>query len=278
MRLVTEAGIEAIKALTLSEDQIQQLAAKTAAYMDTQHKIAPPESPYAKRLQRLVAQHQKVEGHSFQCKAYISPQINAFALADGNIRFYSGLMDMLNDEELLFVLGHEMGHVFHEHTQEKMQLALAGRALRKGLASQQNILGDLARSGLGGFAEQLFNAQFSQEEEKQADDFGLQFMKQKGYNPAMAVSALKKLATLGSDHSFLSTHPAPEKRAKRLQSRLQESVRPKQKKGVMQRAWDLVQYGIQWVLDLLQDLLGNDQVPGEQAAGVREKECSRNLS
>jgi len=37
----------------------------------------------------------------------------------------------------------------------------------------------------------------------------LAFLQNKGYDPAGAVSALRKLATLGNDHSLLSNHPAP---------------------------------------------------------------------
>lgn len=44
----------------------------------------------------------------------------------------------------------------------------------------------------------------------------MSFLKQKGYASAEAVSALKKLATLGHDHSFLSGHPDPELRAERI--------------------------------------------------------------
>lgn len=74
---------------------------------------------------------------------------------------------------------------------------------------------------LGILAESLMNAQFSQLEEKEADDYGLTFLKRNKHNPQVAVSALKKLAMLGKDHSFLSSHPDPEKRAERLQSQLE---------------------------------------------------------
>jgi len=65
--------------------------------------------------------------------------------------------------------------------------------------------------------ENLLNAQFSQQEEREADDFGVMFLKQKGHDIQPAISALMKLAALGGNHSFLSSHPAPAKRAKRLQ-------------------------------------------------------------
>ena len=60
------------------------------------------------------------------------------------------------------------------------------------------------------------NAQFSKLEEKEADDYGLGFLKRQKFEPKDAVSALKKIATLGKGHSFLSSHPDPDKRAERL--------------------------------------------------------------
>ena len=142
-------------------------------------------------------------------------------MADGTIRIYSGLMEMLNDGELRFVIGHEMGHVMKKHIRKKIQLAYAASAVRKGIASQDSTAGEVARSVLGGLAETLMNAQFSQLEEKEADDYGLLFLKKKDFEPKDAVSALKKLATLGKEHSFLSSHPDPDKRAERLQAQLE---------------------------------------------------------
>ena len=94
-------------------------------------------------------------------------------MADGTIRIYSGLMDMMND-------------------------------------------GEIANSNLGGFIENLLNAQYSQQEEREADDYGIWILKNGRHDVNYAVSALKMLSTLGNDHSFLSSHPAPEARAKQL--------------------------------------------------------------
>ena len=98
-------------------------------------------------------------------------------MADGTIRIYAGLMDLLDDGELLFVVGHEMGHMAKEHIRKKIRLAYAASAVRKGIASQGGAAGDVAGSLLGGLAEALLNAQFSQLEEKEADDAGLAFLK-----------------------------------------------------------------------------------------------------
>jgi putative metalloprotease len=127
-------------------------------------------------------------------------------------------MDRMNDEELLFVIGHEMGHVVEQHIKRKIRLAYASSAVRKAIASQQSEAGEMARSVLGALAENLVNAQFSQQEERSADDYGVRFLKQEGYGAEPAISALTKLATLGGGHSLLASHPAPESRAERLQA------------------------------------------------------------
>jgi len=220
LQLATEAGVDAVRAITLSDEEVRALATEAAGFSDARNKVAPEGSGYAQRLERLTAGRLSQDGYRFDCKVYLVPEVNAFAMADGTIRIYSGLMDMMDDAELLFVLGHEMGHVVKDHVREKMRLAYAGRAVRKGVASLNNEVGAIAGSALGGFLERLLNAQFSQQEEREADDYGLFFLEKSGLNPAASVSALRKLATLGNSHSFLSSHPAPGKRAERLDAQL----------------------------------------------------------
>ena len=121
----------------------------------------------------------------------------------------AGLMDLLDDGELLFVVGHEIGHVEKEHIRKKIRLAYAASAVRKGIASQGGAAGDVAGSLLGGLAEALLNAQFSQFEEKEADDAGLRFLKRKAGNPGDAVSALRKIAGAGPGPLLPLQPPGP---------------------------------------------------------------------
>lgn len=221
VQLAAEAGIDAYKAITLSDQAVAELSAKSSAAMDNQHSIAPAGSTYAKRLQALVGDLYELDGYTFDFKVYLKDDVNAFAMADGTIRIYSGLMDLFEDGELCFVLGHEMGHVVKQHTRKQLRLAYATSAVRRGIASQEGGTADIARSQLGELVESLMGAQFSQLEEKVADDYGLAFLKSKGYTPEDAVSALKKLAREGSGHSFLSSHPDPGLRAERISLQIQ---------------------------------------------------------
>ena len=50
MQLATEAGADAIKAVTLSDQDVAELAGKSSALMDNEHAVAPAENHYAQRL------------------------------------------------------------------------------------------------------------------------------------------------------------------------------------------------------------------------------------
>lgn len=221
MLTAIDGGKDAVKAITLSDKDVLAISSKSTDFLDKKNRLAPPDNKYSIRLNRIINQKFQDGDVAFNYEVYMSPEVNAFAMADGSIRIYGGLMDMLTDGELRFVIGHEMGHVVKRHIREKIRLAYAASAVRKGVASQNNAAGEIARSVFGGFAESLINAQFSQLEEKEADDYGLLFLKKKDFEPRDAVSALKKLAGLGKGHSFLSSHPDPDKRAERLQAQLE---------------------------------------------------------
>jgi len=220
--LATEAGGDVVRAVTLSDAQVRLLAGKAAGVSDQKHRVAGPGTLYARRLAQLIRNIQVDGGTQFNIKVYLDSRVNAFAMADGSIRIYSGLMDRMDDGELLFVIGHEMGHVVKKDVKKKMMVALAASALRKGIASQENVAGFIASSALGGLAQELANAQFSQQEERAADSYGLEFLKKNGFPTTRAVNtaaqALEKLARASGNHSLLSSHPSPEKRAKRIRA------------------------------------------------------------
>lgn len=215
--VMTDAATDAVKAITLSDADVRNLAQRAAHEADSRHLIAPPGSSYDNRLRGLRADYSERDGYNLNFKVYLTEEVNAFAMADGTVRVYSGLMDLMSDEELLFVVGHEIGHVVKKHARQKVVMAYASSAVRKGLASQNNEIGQIARSIVGSFAHQLTNAQFSQYEERQADQYGVKFLKAQGYETRAAVTALHKLAELARHHTFLSSHPDPGKRAEYLE-------------------------------------------------------------
>jgi putative metalloprotease len=215
---LTEAAGGAYQVMTLSDAQVQQLASQARGEMDQQNEVAPESSPYTQRLRTLVGAHPEVGGTPLDFQVYLADEVNAFAMADGTVRVYRGLMDLMTDDELRFVIGHEIGHVALGHSRESMQVAYGAMAVRKGVGSVGGTAAMLADSQIGDFAEKLVNAQFSQSDELEADGWSLGFLAEHDYSREAAVTALRKLG--GGDSSFLSSHPASEERAQKIEAQL----------------------------------------------------------
>ncbi|WP_278672940.1 M48 family metallopeptidase [Alistipes indistinctus] len=222
-----QATVDVLKAADLSDDEVQRMAAQYVRYCDAQNRVAPAGDPYAERLARLTGRYVAVNGIPLNFKVYKTSAVNAFATADGSIRVFSGLMDRLGDDELMAIVGHEMGHVRNLDTIGAMRKAYLASAARNALGAVGGALGALSASQLGSIAEQYASAQFSQGQETLADDFSFGFLIRNGYDPYAMASALEKITQIsrqgGSEADevmqLFSTHPDSAWRAARMRSK-----------------------------------------------------------
>jgi len=221
--LATAAGT-AMTALSISDEQIAQLSAQSVAYMDSVNTV--DRGAYDKRLRKLMGNVTSIGGIPINLKVYKTNEVNAFACGDGSIRVYSGLMDVMDDAELMAVIGHEMGHVLHKDTKNAMKKTYMAYAARIALGSTGSVLGSLSTSVLGDIAQSYLNAQYSQKQEFAADESGFQFSIDQGYSPYSMYNSLIKLMKLNSNSSSksagvqqaFSSHPATEERAARMKA------------------------------------------------------------
>ena len=218
-----QSGAQAFQAATLSDTQVKALSDQSCQQMDSEAQVASASSDYQKRLNKIAAAlGDNINGTPANYKVYVTKDINAWAMANGCIRVYSGLMDMMTDNEVEAVLGHEMGHVALGHTRKAMQLAYATTAARTAAASAGGIAATLSQSQLGDLGEKLINAQFSQTQESQADDYSYDLLKKRGIDPNGLVTSFEKLASLEGGHqsSMFDSHPASEARAEHIKARI----------------------------------------------------------
>jgi putative metalloprotease len=179
--------------------------------------------PYGKRIAALSKDLEEHDGLKLDIKSYLVSDVNAFAMGNGTIRVFAGLMDKYTDDEIRYVIAHEIGHVKNGHSKKRMQAALRTSALKSAASAAGGKAGRLADSELGALFANVISAKHSQGNEKEADDYAMRFMKDKKYDAKACVTALEKLAAMngsGSKTDWLSTHPSLEERAKRMRAQL----------------------------------------------------------
>ncbi|HTR21001.1 MAG TPA: M48 family metalloprotease [Gemmatimonadales bacterium] len=152
------------------------------------------------------------------------PVINAFALPGGFIYITRGILAEFNSEaELSGVLGHEIGHVTARHSAQQMtkqQVAQLGLGVASVASKDVAKYADVATQGLG-----LLFLKFSRDDESQADELGLRYMRRVGYDPRQMpiIFAMLGRVTAASGSripEWQATHPDPEHRYQRMEQLL----------------------------------------------------------
>jgi putative metalloprotease len=208
-----------VTALTLTNADAAALSKDAVDKLDATNEVAGPTDPYTLRLNRVFGKYTAGEGYTLNYKVYKLKEVNAFATADGSVRVYSGLMDIMDDNELLAVIGHEIGHVANNDSRDAMRAAYQKEAVIDGVASQSAKVATLTDSQLGKIGSTLIDSKHSRKQESEADLFAYDFLKKNGYDVNAEESAFRILAKMseGSQASFIdqmmSSHPDSKKRA-----------------------------------------------------------------
>jgi len=155
--------------------------------------------------------------------------VNAFALPGGYVVVYRGILNRMDDEaELLGVLAHELGHVEARHGVKRIARS-AALSLFLSLA-----FGDApgAASVLLRNAAQLVSLEYDRDEEREADDFAVATLRQRGLDVGGLARLFEKLERLEGRvdlPAFLSTHPPTQERIARLRSGVSEGAMPEER-------------------------------------------------
>lgn len=216
------------QALTLTDEQMAAYVKQSVDWMDNNNPVLPEDNDYVKRLRRLTANVKDADGIPLNFKVYDVIDVNAFACPDGSVRVFSSLMDIMTDEELMGVIGHEIGHVIKRHSKNAMKQELLTGALKDAAGAANNKVAQLTDSQLGAISESLINAKYSQKQETEADECGYDFLVQNGLNPWGMAMAFEKLsgtesgAKASTIQKMFSSHPDTQKRIKRMSERAQK--------------------------------------------------------
>lgn len=178
----------------------------------------PALQAYVTDLGRRLASQSRRADLAYTFTVLESPEVNAFALPGGFVYVTTGILRKLNNEaELAAVVGHEIGHVAHQHALKRLQrqvIAQTGLDLLLGLMSKNKAQFVAAFAGP---AASLVFLRNGREAELESDEEGLNLCARLGYAPGSMVKVQEMLmkAHGRADPLFgdmLSTHPASEAR------------------------------------------------------------------
>jgi hypothetical protein len=161
---------------------------------------------------------------------------NAFVLPDGQIFVYTGLLDVCETQEQLgFVLGHEVAHALSRHSAEKLGFAAASLALVEVLQPMVgrrryyrhssaedwaiDIILSIASLAASLVFERMIGLAYSRKLETEADYLGQAAMAKAGFDPRQAAQVwinFQKRVDKGSNNEFWSTHPSHQTRIDNL--------------------------------------------------------------
>jgi len=207
--------------IAMGQEYDPQITASYGAYEDAAL------SQYVNELGQKLARTSHRPNLAWNFRVLDTPVVNAFAVPGGYVYVTRGIMAYLDNEaELAAVLGHEIGHVAARHTAQqysKSQLASLGLGVGQILSEDFRKYAGYAELGVS-----LLFLRFSRDNERQADDLGVEYSSKVGYDATRmsdfftTLERLSGAAERGGLPGWFSTHPSPVDRIAACRKKAQE--------------------------------------------------------
>jgi Zn-dependent protease with chaperone function len=209
---------------SMSKDNQHALGMEAAAQVFQQMPVLPDyseESQYIRQLgKKLVATIPPEYSWPFEFHVIPDKQINAFALPGGQMFINLGTLTSARSEaELAGVMGHEMAHVYMQHSAKQagkaqttsMIAGIAGAVLGGTVGHKAGgLVGQLGQMGIQMGAQGLL-MKYSRNDESQADAVGALILHKAGYNPQSMADFFKTMGAQAgaAPPELFSSHPNP---------------------------------------------------------------------
>lgn len=149
-------------------------------------------------------------------------QLNAFSLPGGYVYIFKELLDALdNDDQLSFILAHEVGHIVSRHHMKRLQAVMGYNLLTIASATVQTSA--QFRDGLS-FALAQILVGYSREDEFNADELAVKYCQLINFRPISGIEVLEKFYKEGKKTinplSYFRTHPYLTQRMRHIKETL----------------------------------------------------------
>lgn len=211
--IMSDAASDMSKSTSVTDEELKKIAKEDIAKMDKNNDIVTDQ--YHNDLQKVMKKIKLPAGVQLDVKVYWSPYLYIFSRSNGSIRVNHGIIEKLNDNELLFVMAHEVGHLLHEDFKKSYRKEHAMYAFEKMLNMGGDSMGGMSNGLLASVTSEMRKSRFQKNEELSADEFAMRVLKENNVPREAATDALELLQYLGAP--LLKMHPTGHERVKNLE-------------------------------------------------------------
>ena len=184
--------------------------------------LAPSKLPPARQehmralFSNMVSGIEGAGGYRLELRSSKRLGANALALPSGEVVVTDQLVELAqNDDEIVAVLAHEIGHLRQRHGLRRLLQDSATVLLVAAVTGDLSSIASLATA----LPAILLQAKYSRDFEREADDFALDYMKHHDISPeafgAILLRMEQRRGAAADVPDYLSTHPATRERAER---------------------------------------------------------------
>lgn len=209
----------------LSSAQEQEIGAQAAARLEARYPLVKDPALLARvrNLGQLLAARSGRTDIPYTFKVVDVADLNAMALPGGYIYATRGLVEAMNDDELAFVLAHEIAHVARRHPVKALEQQLYAQGIVTLIAIWKGGLSEGTQNTLG-LVHTVLSNRLSQADEMEADQVGQEMMAAAGIDPHGAVAALERMKArsrgdLPLFNELFSDHPSLQRRIEAARKR-----------------------------------------------------------
>ncbi len=213
-------------AFAISETEEREAGLQAATSLEKQYGVltAHPElSKITDMGNKIVAVSERPQ-LQYTFKILDTDEVNAVSCPGGFVYVTKGIISILTEDELSFVLGHEIAHVALSHG---LKQARQNAYTKIGLASLANII-NKGKSSKGSetaisLASTVLASGYSRADETEADKAACRYIsKGLGKNPRAGISLMQKLKNTNKQmpgflNALIGSHPLTEERIKDIE-------------------------------------------------------------
>lgn len=190
---------------------------------DVQYQNARAEHIFQRLIKHVDKIHPQSSAWDWEIHVVDRGIVNAYTVGAGKVMVFRGLIEhmALTEEELAFIIAHEIGHNLRLHTREALSnfvpIQLASAGIRYAISPWASAM----------ITDYGIEKPMSRTKEIEADRIGLELMAHAGFQPSAAATAFEKFYDLEDKHrntlayrkiiprwTYLQTHPLSEDREK----------------------------------------------------------------